>query len=192
MAWRPTYSPTVRWDMGKPLPQNETSRFLTALVHSGTNNYETISAILGYELNHDGKFCTTPERIPENWYRASAPVRLRFEPSLIFPCVTVASQYDLANGVFPNTGPTYNAYPFLNTTFGAIIADPARVGEFVCANIGSVIGSIPSALHGSSLERVETAIAYMQKRFLGPLLDPALGCNITIPEATATYGPEVG
>lgn len=53
------------------------------------------------------------------------------------------------------------------------------------------MSSLPSALHGSSLERINASIKYMQERFLGTLNDPALGCNVSIPKAMETFGPEV-
>lgn len=98
-------------------------------------------------------------------------------------------QYDFASGGFSNIFQTYAVNPFLTNSVGELFSDEQNTVQAGCFIFQSVVSSVPQSLHGSSIERVDAAIKYVQNRILS--LAAPFGCNFTIPKASETYQAEV-
>lgn len=100
------------------------------------------------------------------------------------------TQFDFASGAFAAIFETYGTYPFLDTSLGELLSDVNNTPQAGCYVFQSVVSAVPSALHGSRLDRINGALKYVQQRILTEIAG-GFGCNFTIPKAEDTYKPEV-
>lgn len=90
--------------------------------------------------------------------------------------------------MFLPTIPTvYNANPYLTNDFGTYLSNVSRSPELVCAQFKSLLDSLPSALAGSSAERIDAAVDYVHVKLVqGLQVDEFFGCTSPRPRANET------
>ncbi|GAA5853084.1 hypothetical protein JCM8547_000195 [Rhodosporidiobolus lusitaniae] len=122
----------------------------------GTANLESISSLMGYQINKDGSICYVPERFPENWYRRSTPYGVK----------------DLIAGL-PTTqlaAPNFLPNP-INSLFAS--GDLNQIG---CELYQGIQSGIPASLLGSTYTAVTDLVKDLQHKLI-PGLPNLLSCD---------------
>ncbi|GAA5913046.1 hypothetical protein JCM6882_005546 [Rhodosporidiobolus microsporus] len=124
----------------------------------GVSNLESISSLMGYQINEDGSICYVPERFPDNWYRRATP-------------------YGFVNGLVPGLPGTLAANPkLLPNPLSAIFAS-GQVSQIGCALYQGITSGIPASILGSTVESVSQLTKSLQQKLL-PGLPNLFSCDV--------------